>query len=1152
MSRSRSPRRATTYLHPRSPADHASPLPLPSPHLKSPDQHASPPPLAQTRDGDEDVYLLDLRNADDELDLFDIADVENRRHNEPDLLDTGVDTDEIVGYDTDIGRNGDESPDYTLHDYHHRPACDHIRDAKRLMKHLRKTFSPSVILGFMSLYGKVRLTLEQYSFFACVMRETGSNARLPSHGKIRQHLLPHLMARKFVSSELRCFEVTKDGDEGHGSARSIPGILVSPLSWAVMDVACVHVADELFCKHHACSCHRTTDNFSTRTIEQSNIVQNPEDVFHRCRSFWVDLDGFPYQARVGDCISISTNSMPAALRTQLASPPSLKVHKATGRRYCIEMTLRAVLFVGSATSSRRSTIHGDTSDMSPYQLHVLDKIRSYATMATNSNDSDKYGFPVHLFPGDVCSVLGGDRGHSVQNSSVVTGHVSRFWRTRTAARANVILWFTANRSGTLTLLHVSNPDTIPVLVVPRPLADKNEMCLTRGRLPCGTTYYVYRILLYCDDFQSRSMMFPKGSVGGCYMLPIGASPESRRSNSSVRIISLTAHGVSTNLVIDAIIEDLRIGGTKGVPATDAKGNKCVVFVDVVGFVGDYSASSAVLDVMSHAAHTPCTHCTFRVLEGPQKHTLSQYAHSSEIHSANTSFSRGLAKTRDLRTGSIGKDDSNLLGMNVGTFMDVHTPGLWPLLRLSEVLSTTSVSEVTNGNPLRVELFDAYSRNVVAPDHLLTGLITNLVECCFDEVTSGSVRKRLEVTLLIGVRKVGVEGQRSLYNRKLKKLHSMSMSTKYSILLVLPYSLRVNGCKSVACLSLIDILHSLVRLMFWWPDRLTDGVTAVQYVHGGNQAGYHQEILHLSRKYLGEVKRICKEKPELKVHLDRPNVHRLLELAVHTIPLYSHASFVAEMVFESAHQPLKASLGRSTNPNAHIYATQVILARDWLCRLAHLLHIVADSDHREKESAMAGILYLCGGKLAHRIDWNLAQVSELKQEIHGFLMGVMNDCVQNRLCAWYGLAEDGYVPSGWQGVRLTKSSTCLDPTLLSSFLNELTQITGTPNAHAFSKAIFYREINGLRRRRYKQHILYVGDAIDVLVDIHASSDRLIEPSSDGLGQRYRLYIAALGGWERQSVWAAVSKFTQVGDASINLYDLEPLMHHRFVPCHVCSY
>ena len=69
--------------------------------------------------------------------------------------------------------------------------------------------------------------------------------------------------------------------------------------------------------------------------------------------------------------------------------------------------------------------------------------------------------------------------------------------------------------------------------------------------------------------------------------------------------------MSTNDVIDFIIDDLVDASVNGVIGIDPTGKSCRIFIEFVGFVADVPASSDVLDVMNHVSIAPCTHCTFR-------------------------------------------------------------------------------------------------------------------------------------------------------------------------------------------------------------------------------------------------------------------------------------------------------------------------------------------------------------------------------------------------------------------------------------------------------------------------------------------------------------------------------------------------------------
>ena len=129
------------------------------------------------------------------------------------------------------------------------------------------------------------------------------------------------------------------------------------------------------------------------------------------------------------------------------------------------------------------------------------------------------------------------------------------------------------------------------------------------------------------------------------MKPSDLSIGSQRCSSAVRTITLTPSGMSTNYVFDEIISDIVDGSSKGFDMVDPFGDRVLVFLQMIGFVADYPASSAVLDVMNHNSRAPCTHCTFRYNTDHnaeiEDHTEKCYSYDTTTTFMNSSHRRGL-------------------------------------------------------------------------------------------------------------------------------------------------------------------------------------------------------------------------------------------------------------------------------------------------------------------------------------------------------------------------------------------------------------------------------------------------------------------------------------------------------------------------------
>lgn len=87
----------------------------------------------------------------------------------------------------------------------------------------------------------------------------------------------------------------------------------------------------------------------------------------------------------------------------------------------------------------------------------------------------------------------------------------------------------------------------------------------------------------------------------------------RRIQSRIHNLSLTTAAVSTNAVIDHLLDDLVNDFIDEFECVDALGEHVKVLFDAIGFIGDFPTSTAVVALKGQTATTPCTHCgiTFR-------------------------------------------------------------------------------------------------------------------------------------------------------------------------------------------------------------------------------------------------------------------------------------------------------------------------------------------------------------------------------------------------------------------------------------------------------------------------------------------------------------------------------------------------------------
>ena len=272
--------------------------------------------------------------------------------------------------------------------------------------------------------------------------------------------------------------------------------------------------------------------------------------------------------------------------------------------------------------------------------------------------------------------------------------------------------------------------------------------------------------------------------------------------------------------------------------------------------------------------------------------------------------------------------------------------------------------------------------------------------------------------------------------------------------------------------------------------------------------------------------------------------------MHTIPIYSHALFVSELVFEGGHQPLKFSLSRSTNANSHIYATQLNLAKDWLVRIAHTFYIIKHGAADKKRSAYRSLLYLFGGTRTVSINWDLPELSFARREAEEFLLGSIDGLVYNFLEQWYGTGEDTFDMEGkWTGTdacdemeQVTRTHAWLRHQLARLYGHGMDGSTKI-DVQFYEKALFYRtgEVNA--PPRYKHHVIRPGDSVEMIMDNTRSSKEFVKPSSTGNETRLRVRIEAIASLcgshvQTEHVYACVTRYEQVDMHGYHLFRLDP--------------
>lgn len=923
--------------------------------------------------------------------------------------------------------------------------------AERILASLKKKMDRSVFLGAISLYGKCRYTLEHYEHLVAMMRDCSGQPSIPCATTMRKVVFPHMLKELFVKSTIRSFP-TKSGVSNHSSTgtKQTEAAVVLPSAWARIDIRCIHILREIVCLSK-CRCVREMGASDLR-VDSTNHVQNRHQLSRHADILWISKDGSPVPSWKGMEVKFHTcdgeNLAQVAQRNRgvvfqeisfrgepttafdaeiisnhhilYSSHNGITIETAEQPRqmntelkvyYDEIIQYLQIICVKNHEEARTNSENADTDEDGP-SLNSSPQTRRqrHKQLRTPVTQIDENP-PYYLIPSDHLTIV------RLNGTNFLGVYVSRFWVYRIDDERNVFLFLHKDHEGNITHTHT------PTIGAPVFVSDAKESpptnpidntCTTTGTLQDGKRFYVYRLLLYADDFNPRSTLFPKGSVGGLYLSPSSLNLKSRRSQSSVRTVSLTPAGVSTNSVLEYIIEDLVTGSIDGFDCVDAFGDEVKVFFDIMGFLGDYPAASGVVDLKGHMATAPCTVCGFTF---NKKSGMSTYAFTTSISCCNTAYRRSQQRTSSIRAAGLTIYQNKCLGLRVIEDHDFLETGSCPLLKLASEYNKKL--QICDARPsFSAYKKDGYMLNIVAPDHLISGLFKGVLTIVFIQLPTEKMIEEVQIYLTSILSTFGFQSQSLLFKAKQKKLvPGLSMSVLYCILTVLPGVLSALNCTD--CLpswKLLVNLHRFFSTVYWWPTSHNDGKEAWDFVHGRRMSQYHRSLQLLAANFVKSAAKFIKYYPDLGCHIDRPNIHRILELSNLTIPMFNHVSYIYELVFESSHQPLKFYLSRNHTLGSHIYAVHRVLAKDWMVRLWSLWVIYKDSSEtqRTRHFAFTGILRLLVGEEVDHVNWEASNLSVHLEQLREHIHELMTGTVESRFGKWYGDTRMSYnVDPNWK-------------------------------------------------------------------------------------------------------------------------------------------
>jgi len=554
------------------------------------------------------------------------------------------------------------------------------------------------------------------------------------------------------------------------------------------------------------------------------------------------------------------------------------------------------------------------------------------------------GFPV---AGDVCvQLLPGEAQVSSTNTYILT-----FRQWRTAGRWNHTTFSTFLPTNAppgqpqLQFWRMENVKDIAQVKRVNPAHNEpSNLNPNRGVLQDNSPYFVYRYLLYADGFTPQQTKSTKGEVCGIYMLPVGIPSAKKNFTRNVHCISATPRGVSSNTVLHAIVPDIVRGCTEGFKTRTPYGAQVTVFLDCMGFVGDYPAVVQVIDTLKPKSNVPCTHCTFHVNINPDRNEGSKHAATSKVHSQMTSVVRTRSRTTEIRRHALTADDFKAMGLiDDARFGDVRCP----LIYLDRKLNWSErwIKKSLQGTPVVPGKFCAYQSTAVGPDHCFFGLMKNTIVACTERF-SALIKIEVDARLRCELAANGLPTQGKVFNHKGGKefnLHSNTISSTYAIFLVgLPvfevmFKRYFDETQETnPLLRMYYLLHRLVAETYYWPQQRVDPPSVYNRILGIDKSSYHETLRDFATAYVSSVDAVITRGLDRIVnpHVDKPNVHR-------------HVRHVQELVFEHAHQPLKKIYGNHNARNRHYSMLREILHDDFLVRVFDSYMKYSSTEGQEK-------------------------------------------------------------------------------------------------------------------------------------------------------------------------------------------------------------
>lgn len=910
-------------------------------------------------------------------------------------IDHHIDTDKDQEMDAEQPASQPNSHSLSLDEYE-LSGKDTI---EALTKYKKLTLTKSRFLGYLLTLGHIPLTAKQYQCISSTLNLFSPATQLPTYKTIRTTITQFLLDNIYPKSSI--FKVKNNGREDLVKIQNVSSdiprgnlispedciCLVLPSEWAKIDLSTPYLYYRLYPQNPRANDH-------ILDIETVPVVRDRFYGFGNQTWLWALYNDVLNPAPIGTPITLVTskpNKKDMKSRELFPwfeprkqdqySSPRFKISGFVGPMWMVGGNATASRMVsGNATASHQNSIgykectyfeklivdclrdashNGDTTEIPKRGPALPSKDRGRKQSSLFTLNDNKFS----VSPGDICVLI---RPLKRERCDVACLFVGSFIRSGSGFPCEKIIWVKEDSFRTNNFFNMYNAiccltvNSIPQISSSFDLQEKTtHNTANNGRLLDGNPFHVYRFALYTDGFKKNKSIADSQSVTGCYLMPVGLPLSSQKSSTSVRVLTIIPPKANLNIVLDKILDDVLEGTTRGIQGTLPNGTRTTIFLDMVALLADYVVFPTICDLKGHSATSFCTTCNI------QKHkdlTSSQCMYTTSVHSRRLGHIRLDSRNTEIRKTPLSQAMQRRLGVRSSNHGEAMT---LPMVRFAFLLSQNHNIPLTcSGTPVVSTFFDSNQHVPPVPDHCVSGVIKNLLEVWFSYIATDKERSSCEIKIIRSIIDNGLPKVSNLLKWDNKKsfasMENISMTSLFTVLFVSSNIFQTDPEYIDNPLTpLFGHLNSLVSTMYCIP--YTD--TSSPSSQNSTLQEYYRKVQSTGTLYVEACEVFHQKHGSIAAPLDKPNIHRLLEICFHTIPHYGHALHVSELVLEMAHRTFKNWIEKNRNNQAHISAVERSLSKDRLNRIHILLHDAFSNSRTSHESRICLRSLFLGHKMS---------------------------------------------------------------------------------------------------------------------------------------------------------------------------------------------